>query len=48
MQVANSVTLPLSGYEPRHFRLSVDGPVATITLNRADKKTRSPSRAIAS
>jgi len=37
-QFANSVTLPLSSYEPRHFLLAVDGPVATVTLNRPDKK----------
>lgn len=38
MQYANSVTLPLSGYRPQHFLLTVDGPVATVTLNRPDKK----------
>jgi enoyl-CoA hydratase/carnithine racemase len=37
-QFANPVTLPLSGYVPKHFLLSVDGPVATVTLNRPDKK----------
>ena len=37
-QFANSVTLPLQGYEPQHFRLSVEGPVATVTLNRPEKK----------
>jgi enoyl-CoA hydratase/carnithine racemase len=35
---ANSVTLPLSGYAPQHFRLAVDGPVATVTLDRPEKK----------
>jgi enoyl-CoA hydratase/carnithine racemase len=35
---ANSVTLPLSQYTPRHFLLSVDGRVATVTLNRPDRK----------
>jgi enoyl-CoA hydratase/carnithine racemase len=35
---ANPVTLPLSGYEARHFLLAVDGPVATVTLNRPDRK----------
>ncbi|MCC2653574.1 MAG: enoyl-CoA hydratase, partial [Microvirga sp.] len=29
---------PLATYEPRHFLLSVDGPVATVTLNRPEKK----------
>lgn len=38
MHYANSVTLPLSGYVPRHFLLSMEGPVATITLNRPEKK----------
>ncbi len=35
---ANPVTLPLKGYTPRHFLLSVDGKVATVTLNRPDRK----------
>jgi enoyl-CoA hydratase/carnithine racemase len=35
---ANPVTLPIAGYRPHHFLLSVDGPVATVTLNRPDKK----------
>jgi enoyl-CoA hydratase/carnithine racemase len=38
MQYANSVTLPLSGYRPQHFLLAVDGPVATVTLDRPEKK----------
>ena len=38
MQYANSITLPLASYEPRHFLLTIDGPVATVTLNRPDKK----------
>ena len=37
-QFANPVTLPLSAYEPRHFLLSVDGPLATVTLNRPDAR----------
>jgi enoyl-CoA hydratase/carnithine racemase len=36
--IANPVTLPLSGYKARHVRLTVDGKVATLTLNRPDKK----------
>jgi len=32
------ITLPLSDYTPQHFLLSVDGPVATITLNRPERK----------
>ncbi|MBM6593175.1 enoyl-CoA hydratase family protein [Microvirga pudoricolor] len=35
---ANSVTLPLSAFTPRHFRLAVNGPVATVTLDRPEKK----------
>ncbi|WP_315831322.1 enoyl-CoA hydratase family protein [Bradyrhizobium prioriisuperbiae] len=35
---ANSVTLPLSQYAPRHFLLSVIGGVATVTLNRPERK----------
>jgi len=35
---ANPVTLPLSGYQARHLRLKVDRKVATITLDRPDKK----------
>jgi enoyl-CoA hydratase/carnithine racemase len=36
--IANPVTLPLAGYKPEHFLLSVDGSVATVTLNRPEKK----------
>lgn len=35
---SNLVTLPLRTYEPRHFGMSVAGKVATVTLNRPDKK----------
>jgi enoyl-CoA hydratase/carnithine racemase len=35
---ANPVTLPLSGYKPQHFALTMDGPVAVVTLNRPEKK----------
>jgi enoyl-CoA hydratase/carnithine racemase len=38
MSAANPVTLPLKDYAARHVRLAVDGKVATITLNRPDKK----------
>jgi enoyl-CoA hydratase/carnithine racemase len=38
MSAANPVTLPLSGYCGRHIRFEVDGKVATITLDRPDKK----------
>src|SRR5256885_2512061 len=39
MTVANPVTLPLADYQARHLRLAVDRKVATITVDRPDKKT---------
>jgi enoyl-CoA hydratase/carnithine racemase len=36
--IANPVTLPLSAYKAQHVRLAVDSKVATLTLNRPDKK----------
>jgi enoyl-CoA hydratase/carnithine racemase len=38
MSAANPVTLPLAGYQARHVRLAVAGKVATLTLDRPDKK----------
>jgi enoyl-CoA hydratase/carnithine racemase len=38
MTIANPVTLPLSGYTAQHVHLSVEGAVATITLNRPERK----------
>ena len=38
MSAANPVTLPLAGYRARHVRLAVDGKVATLTLDRPDRK----------
>ena len=38
MSAANPVTLPLKDYAAQHVRLAVDGKVATITLDRPDKK----------
>ena len=38
MSVANPVTLPLASYKARHVRLAVTGKVATLTLDRPDKK----------
>ena len=35
---ANPVTLPLATFRPSHFLLAVDGPVATVTLNRPERK----------
>ena len=38
LMMPNPVTLPLSDYQAQHVRLTVDGKVATLTLNRPDKK----------
>jgi len=38
MTTANPVTLPLSGYAAQHVRLAAEGAVATITLNRPERK----------
>jgi enoyl-CoA hydratase/carnithine racemase len=38
MTVANSVSLPLSGYKARHAGFAVTGKVATLTLNRPERK----------
>ena len=38
MIAANPVTLPLSQYKARHVRLDVAGKVATLTLNRPERK----------
>ena len=38
MTIANPVTLPLSGYAAQHVQLSVERAVATITLNRPERK----------
>jgi len=35
---ANPVTLPLADYQPRHFLLAVKDRVATVTLNRPERK----------
>ena len=35
---ANPVTVPLAWYSPRHFLLKVDAGVATVTLNRPERK----------
>ena len=36
--IANSVVLPLSDYKAQHVRLTVDGKIATLTLDRPEKK----------
>ena len=38
MSAANPVTLPLSAYKARHMRFEATGRVATLTLDRPDKK----------
>jgi len=38
MPLANPVTLPLADYQARHVRLAVDGKLATLTLNRPERK----------
>ena len=37
-KIANPVTLPLADYKPEHFLLKVDGRIATVILNRPEKK----------
>jgi enoyl-CoA hydratase/carnithine racemase len=37
-QFANPVSLPLAKYTPQHFLLKVDTGVATVTLNRPERK----------
>src|SRR4051812_2615560 len=37
-KVANPVTLPLADFKPEHFLLAVDGGIATVTLNRPERK----------
>jgi enoyl-CoA hydratase/carnithine racemase len=38
MSAANPVALPLSDYLARHVRFEIDGKVATLTLDRPEKK----------
>src|SRR5262245_27501122 len=38
MTAANAVTLPLPSYQARHLAFAVDHKVATVTLNRPDRK----------
>ncbi|HEX2652537.1 MAG TPA: enoyl-CoA hydratase family protein [Xanthobacteraceae bacterium] len=38
MSTANPITLPLADYKARHVRLDVTDKVATITLNRPERK----------
>ncbi|WP_439499371.1 enoyl-CoA hydratase family protein [Bosea sp. (in: a-proteobacteria)] len=38
MSIANATSLPLASFRPEHFGLTVAGKVATVTLNRPEKK----------
>jgi enoyl-CoA hydratase/carnithine racemase len=38
MSAANPVTLPLAGYQAKHLRVAVERKVATLTLNRPERK----------
>jgi len=38
MTHANATILPVREFAPEHFKLEVDGKVATVTLNRPDRK----------
>ena len=38
MSAANSVTLPLAQYTAQHVKFEVVGKVATLTLNRPERK----------
>jgi len=38
MTHANATVLPVREFTPEHFKLEVDGKVATVTLNRPDRK----------
>jgi enoyl-CoA hydratase/carnithine racemase len=38
MSAANPVTLPLAGYQAKHLRVAVSAKVATLTLNRPERK----------
>ncbi|AOO82067.1 enoyl-CoA hydratase family protein [Bosea vaviloviae] len=38
MSLANATTLPLANFTPAHFQLNVAGKVATVMLNRPEKK----------
>lgn len=38
MTAANAITLPIADYQPEHFQLSVADKVATVTLNRPERK----------
>jgi enoyl-CoA hydratase/carnithine racemase len=38
MSAVHAVTLPIAGFVPQHFLLTVEGGIATVTLNRPERK----------
>jgi hypothetical protein len=38
MSAVHAVTLPIAGFVPQHFLLAVEGGIATVTLNRPERK----------
>ncbi|TAM94406.1 MAG: enoyl-CoA hydratase family protein [Rhizobiaceae bacterium] len=38
MKRQNAIAAPLSGFKPEHFLFSVEGAMATVTLNRPERK----------
>ncbi len=38
LRPASAASLPLADFRPAHFALAVSGKVATVTLNRPEKK----------
>ncbi|MCE7026643.1 enoyl-CoA hydratase family protein [Jiella avicenniae] len=38
MKRQNAIAAPLADFAPEHFRLAIDGGIATITLNRPERK----------
>ena len=38
MKRQNAIAAPLAGFEPQHFLFEIAGGVATITLNRPERK----------
>lgn len=38
MTAASTITLPLSGFTPRHFKFAVDNGVGVVTLSRPERK----------
>jgi enoyl-CoA hydratase/carnithine racemase/DNA-binding MarR family transcriptional regulator len=38
MRRQNAIAAPLAGFTPQHFGFAIDGGIATVTLNRPEKK----------